>query len=114
MTTDIIKIAGKEVNIAYCYATEITFTKYSGTPLDNLDANNPEHLLYLILSGIMSYYISKGLEPPIKDEDLMYNAEAQEIIDALNAIMKLKVEWYKLPTGEPTEEVKEEDAKKNA
>lgn len=111
MTTKTITIAGVEVGIAYCYATEITFKKYTGISIDDLikslsDGTNidVERILYLILSAIMPYYLSKGKESPVKDEDLMYKAEPKELIEAVNAVMQLRNEWYKVPADEPKEE----------
>lgn len=113
MTTKTITIAGAEVGIAYCYATEITFKKYTDTSIDALDLTDASHLLYLILSSIMPYYLSKGEEPPVKDEDLMYKADPKELIEAVNAVMQLRNEWYKVPADEPKEERDGEEKPKN-
>lgn len=104
MTTKTINIAGKEVTLAYCYATEIGFRKYTGESIDNFDANNPEHVLYLIISSIVAWSQSKGVEPVIKDEELMYEAKPSELVAALTEIFKLRAEWYEIPAGEPTNE----------
>jgi hypothetical protein len=55
MTTKTIKIANKEVTLAYCYATEIAFQRYTGTGLENFDATNSEHVVYLVLSAVLAY-----------------------------------------------------------
>ena len=115
MITKTITIAGKEVTLAYCYATEIAFRKYTGESIDQFDASNPEHVLYLILAAIISWYQSKGEEPPVKDEELMYNTKPKELIDALTEIFKLRAEWYKVPAGEPEDEKTDSHAdEKNA
>ena len=109
MTTKKITIAGREVTLAYCYATEIAFRKYTGVSIDKFDAQNPEHILYMIISSIIAWSQSRGEEPAIKDEELMYNAKPQELIDTLTEIFKLRAEWYEVPAGEPEDE-KSDDA----
>lgn len=104
MTTKTITIAGKEVTLAYCYATEIAFRKYTGESIDKFDAMNPEHVLYLIISAIVAWSQAKGEEPAIKDDELMYDTKPKELIDALTEIFKLRAEWYDVPTGEPEDE----------
>lgn len=120
MTTKTITIAGVEVGISYCYATEITFKKYTGISIDDLikslkdgEKIDEESILYLVLSAIMPYYLSKGEEPPVKDEDLMYRTEPKELTDALIAVMQLRNEWYKVPADEPKEESDGEEKPKN-
>ena len=109
MTTRKITIAGKEVTLAYCYATEIAFRKYTGVAIDQFDAQNPEHVLYIIISAIIAWSQSRGEEPAIKDDELMYNAKPQELIDTLTEIFKLRAEWYEVPAGEPQEEKTDEE-----
>ena len=104
MTTKTITIAGKEVTLAYCYATEIAFRKYTGESIDKFDATNPEHVLYIIISAIIAWSQSKGEEPAIKDDELMYNTKPKELIDALTEIFHLRAEWYEVPAGEPDDD----------
>lgn len=113
MVSDKIKIAGKECGAAYCYATEIAFHNYTGIGIDNLDPENPEHIVYLIIAAVFAYYQGSSEELPIVDSDVMLKASPTEIKDAVIAISKLRVEWYKLPEGEQPDEVKEEDGEKN-
>ncbi len=101
--------------IAYCFATEIAFKKFTGSNLDEFDATNPEHIIYIILAAIASYYQSEGKDAPVKDEGLLYHAKPKEMIDALNEVLKLRSEWYELPMGEkkdkkPAEESDEKNA----
>lgn len=107
MTTKEITICGRQVNVAYCYATELSFYKLAGVPLEKADTSNPEHLFALILSAMLSYYQSKDEEPPVKDTDLLYKASPEEIIDAFRVISLLRAEWYKIPKGAETKETKE-------
>lgn len=104
-----IKLCGKQVMLAYCFATEIAFKNFTGENIEKFDVNNPEHIIYLILSAIASYYQKHETDAPVKDTDLMYESEPGELIEALNEVMKLRAEWYKLPKGEKADE-KPEDA----
>ena len=110
MTKKIITLCGKETGIAYCYATEIAFKKYTGEYVDQFDAQNPEHTLYIILASIFSYYQALGEEAKVKDEDLMYNATPQDLVNALTEVFNLRAEWYK---AEPEPEKEEGKKGKN-
>lgn len=100
MNKEKITINGKETGVAYCYATEIAFTKYTGVSVDEFDTKNPEHHIYIILAAIMAYNGAEGLDTTIRDTDLMYNARPAEIIEALRVIFELRNAWYKLPAGD--------------
>lgn len=105
-----ITIGGKKADIAYCYATEIIFNKNTGTSIDMFDAENPEHLVYLIIAALMS----ADEKPAITDHDIMYDARPKEIIDAVQAVFEARREWYELPAGDNADEKKsEEDSGKN-
>ena len=89
-----ITLCAKQVMVAYCFATEIAFKKFTGVNLDEFDAADPEHIMYLILSGIAAYYQKNKIDAPIKDEDLMYESNPKELLEALNEVLKLREEWY--------------------
>lgn len=115
MTKKTINIAGKHVDVAYCYATEIAFRKYTGESIDKFNAENPEHVLYIILAAIIAWSQANGTEPEVKDDDLIYNTKPKELVEALTAIFELRREWYEVPAGEPEDEKSEKPAdKKNA
>jgi hypothetical protein len=107
MTTKEITICGRQVSVAYCYATELSFYKLAGVPLEKADTSNPEHLFAIILSAMLSYYQRWDDEPPVKDTDLLYKASPEELIDAFRVISLLRAEWYKIPKGAETKETKE-------
>lgn len=99
-----VKIAGKKVGMAYCYATEIAFYDYTGETvnefIDEIKVSEkpaPKKILYLVLSAIMAYYESKNEESPVRDTDLMFNAEMSEVIDAFSQVLYLFKKWYKIP-----------------
>lgn len=101
-----IKIAGKEVKVAYCYATEILFSDYTGQEfsefikeavVDKNTQSSSKKVLYAILSAIIAYSQSQGMEAEVVDTDIMFNAQPQEIIEAFSVIISLYNDWYKLP-----------------
>jgi hypothetical protein len=104
MKTKEITLCGKPVMVSYCFATELAFKKFTGANVDDFDPTNPEHIFYIILSAIASYYQSTHEEAPVKDEDLMYEAKSKEMIDALNEVLKLRADWYQLPKGDTIDE----------
>lgn len=106
MKEAIIKIAGKEVKVAYCYATEILFSDYTGQEfsefikeavVDKNTQSSSKKVLYAILSAIIAYSQSQGVEAEVVDTDIMFNAQPQEIIEAFSVIISLYNDWYKLP-----------------
>lgn len=112
-----ITLCGKQVTLAYCFATEIAFQKYTGVGLDKFDPVNPEHVIYTVLAAILSYYESEGQEMPVKDTDLMYHAAPTELTTALTEIFELRKEWYDIPKGaerKDEEPVDKEGKEKNA
>lgn len=101
-----IKIAGKEVKVAYCYATEILFSDYTGQEfsefikeavVDKNSQSSSKKVLYAILSAIIAYSLSKNEDAAVVDTDIMFNAQPQEIIDAFTIIISLYNDWYQLP-----------------
>ena len=109
-----IKIAGKKVNIAYCYATEIAYKDLSGEDIAAIiqeivacvnaqPARMPDtkRSIFLVLAAIMAYYQSKDEEAPIKDTDLMNDTTPLELGTALGAIITLRAQFYSIPKGEP-------------
>lgn len=110
MTQTKITLAGKEIQMAYCFATEITFRNYTGINIEDSEHTNPEHVVYTILSGILAYYKGNGLEVPIKDTDIIYQAEPAELVTAYNEFLRIRKEWYNVPE---TDKEKEEGDPKN-
>lgn len=111
MVTKNVKLCGVEVVLAYCYATEIAFRKYTGVNVEDIDPKNPEHSIYLIISAMLPYYEQQNQKPPISDSDLMYKSEPNDYFVAFKAILEARNEWYKVPEGEPKDKPAEEDPK---
>ena len=109
-----IKIAGKDVNVAWCYATEIAFHNYTGLPVEKFNINDPTHVLYLIIASVFAYYNATGAELPIEDADIMNDATPPEIAGASLKVTDLQKEWIKEPESDDSqkEDAGEENEKK--
>lgn len=101
-----ITICGKTVTVAYCFATEIAFNNYASVAINDLDTSNLEHLAYIILSAITTYYQSENIEPPVTDKELLYSSRPEELIAAIKTIIEIQGEWYKSPQGDAKEDEK--------
>lgn len=114
MIKDKIKIAGKNVTVGYCYATEIAFKELSGEDIsffitEALTSINSEprqmpdikKTVFLILAGIMAYYNAEGKDAPIKDTDIMNGATPIELGTAIGTMLNLWAKFYKSPEDEP-------------
>jgi hypothetical protein len=112
MKTKEITLCGKQVMVAYCFATEIAFKKFTGVNIDEFDATNPEHIIYLIIAAIATYYQKQGTDAPVKDNDMMYDAQPNELISALTDVLNLRADWYQLPKGEQTDDKPDPDRKR--
>lgn len=128
MTTKTITIAGKEVTLAYCYATEIGYKLHSDEDINAYMADAMEALkesrmpdtrktVYLVIAAIIAYSEWQEEKPAVTDRDLMYKATPQELGTALGTIIQLRADFYKVPSDEPKEEQPEEkkhEQEKNA
>lgn len=128
MTTKTITIAGKEITLAYCYATEIGYKLLSDEDINDYMADAIEAIgrkampdtrktVYVVIAAINAYSEWKGEQPAISDRDLMYDATPMELGTALGTILQLRADFYKVPSGEPKDEQPEEkkpSSEKNA
>jgi cell division protein ZapA (FtsZ GTPase activity inhibitor) len=128
MTTKTITIAGKEVTLAYCYATEIGYKLLSDEDITAYMADAMEALkekrmpdtrktVYVVIAAINAYSEWKGEQPAISDRDLMYDATPLELGTALGTILQLRADFYKMPSDEPKDEQpegKKPEQEKNA
>ena len=115
MTTKTITIAGKEVTLAYCYATEIGYKLLSDEDITAYMADAMEALkesrmpdtrktVYVVIAAINAYSEWKGEQPVISDRDLMYDATPLELGTALGTIIQLRADFYKVPSDEQKDE----------
>ena len=125
MITKEITICGKQVTLAYCYATEISYKILSDEDIIDFGQEIVEKIqqdqmpdirktIFLIVASMQSYYESKGEQCPITDKDLMYECTPQEIGVALGTIIGLRSQFYHVPSDEPQDKPEEGNATKNA
>ena len=129
----IINICGKEVGLRYCAAAETGYEQLSGkssdvfsptvikrdadgTPVEVAPPKATENdYIMLAVAAIVAYYAKNGGKEPIKSEDILYDATAQEVTNLMVTIVQLRNEWYKVPSVVKDElEPKAGDEPKNA
>ena len=116
MKTKEITICGKQVALAYCFATEISYKILAEEDIADFiesainDIQN-EHMpdvrksIYAILAAMTAYCDANGVkEYPITDDNMMFNAAPTEIGTAIGTIIGLRSEFYRVPKDEPEEE----------
>lgn len=119
-----ITLAGKQVTVAYCYATEIAYKDLSGQDIadfmgevgEAIAANKMPDVkksIFLLVAAIMSYYETKKEDAPISDAQIMTDATPLEMGAAIGAVLNLRSEFYALPEGEPKEKKKNAGKGKN-
>lgn len=127
MKKETITIAGREVTLAYCYATEIAYKEFTGEDitiymheaflaLNEQPKRMPDvkKTIYVVLAAAMAYSNSQNEDAAIKDVDMMTDATPQELGTALGTVLSLYTQFYTLPTGEKADESEgQEDGKKN-
>lgn len=124
MITKEITIFGKQVTLAYCYATEISYKILSDEDIISFSQEIVEKIqheqmpdikktIFLILASMQSYYESKGEQCPITDKELMYECTPQEIGKALGTIIALRSEFYHVPSEEPKDKPADGKEEKN-
>ena len=121
MKTKTINICGKDVTLAYCYATEISYKMLSDEDINDfvqeviaaLNAD-PQRMpdikksVLFIIAAAMAYAESRGDKCPVADKDLMYHATPDELGTALGTVIALRMEFYHVPTDEAEAARKEE------
>lgn len=124
MKTKEIKICGKKVKVAYCFATEISYKILSEEELNDfakevIEAINEKTMpdgrksIFLILAATQAYYDEQKEQVPITDKDLMYHASPEDLGNAIGVILGLRAEFYHLPKSEQKESTAGEDSEKN-
>ena len=114
MITKEITLCSRQVNIGYCYATEIAYKDladenvidYIKEAVDCIQQQrdpDSKKTIYAIIACMMAYYQKKGEEVPLKSEDLMYDAKPAEIGMAIFAIINMRSEFYHVPKDEPAD-----------
>lgn len=113
MKTKEITICGKQVTLAYCFATEISykilaeeditdFVQAAITAIKTNQMPDTKKSICAILAATQAFCDGNGIKDyPITDSDLMFNASGIEIGVAIGTIIGLHAEFYQLPQDEP-------------
>ena len=118
-----INIMGKQVTLAYCYGTEISYklladeecTDFIAEVLKCLQENrmpDSRKAIYLIMSAMTAFYESQSQKNPIEDKELIFHASPEDIGLAIGTIAALYLEFYKIPVGEPEDKKPAEESEK--
>lgn len=111
-----ITLCGRQVTLAYCYATEIAYKDLSDENIADYikeavaciqKETDPDvkHTIYAILACMLAYYQSRGEDAPLKDTDLMNEAKPAELGAAIFTIIGLRMDFYHVPKDEPADTV---------
>lgn len=112
MLTKEITLCGRQVTLAYCYATEIAYKDMSDEYIADYikeavariqKETDPDvkKTIYAILACMLAYYQSRGEEAPLTDTDLMNDAKPAELGTAIFTIIGMRMDFYHVPKGEP-------------
>lgn len=118
-----INIMGKQVTLAYCYGTEISYklladeecTDFIAEVLKCLQENrmpDSRKAIYLIMSAMTAFYESQSQKNPLEDKELLFHASPEDIGLAIGTIAALYIEFYKIPVGEPEDKKPAEESEK--
>lgn len=106
-----IKLGDREVNVLFCYATELNFFTLAKKNIDKFDCvANPMEIVWLILSATVAYDEYTGIDQNINDKNIVFEAKQNQILDALTTITEMRKKWY---SENIAEESTPEDEKKN-
>ena len=119
MITKEITLCGKQVTLAYCFATEIAYkdlanedmydyAKHAVDSIQNQRDPDAKRTIFAIIACMMAYY-EKNL--PVTDAEIMKTATPVEFIKAILTVLNMRSEFYHIPKGEPEDG---QDAEKNA
>ena len=126
MITKEITLCGKQVTLAYCFATEISYKILSDEDVtdfiteaavaiqDKKRMPDIRKSIFLVLASMQSYYESKDEQAPITDKQLMYDSTQEELGTALGVVIGLRTNFYHIPKSEPEDKPKEGSEEKNA
>lgn len=114
MKTKEITLCGKQVTLAYCFATEISFKLLAEQECTDFmreiilalqESKMPDtrKSIYLIMSAMTAYYESHGEKNPVEDRELVFHSSPEDVGLAIGTIAGLYIDFYKIPVGEPKE-----------
>ena len=113
MIKETATIAGIEVTLGYCFATELNYRNLADEEIANYfkeafaciqEGKDPDtdKSIRLILASVISYYDSIDQKQyPINERTLIFDTAPDELMKAVITIMNLRNKFYKVPEGEP-------------
>lgn len=97
----------------YCTATETGYEEASGKssaifipkiiegkdgkPTKVIPQSTTADCILLATAGIVAAYTRINEEAPITADDILYEAEPEEVTALITAILEMRNEWYKIP-----------------
>ncbi len=108
-----ITLCGKQVVLAYCFATEISYkllaeeeiTDFVVQAVESLQDNrmpDTRKSIYAILSAATAYYDSIDKDLPITDKEIMFKATSADMATAIGTFIGLRADFYRIPASETT------------
>ena len=128
-----IKICGREVQMRYCAAAETGYERLSGQSSDIFvpDVEKDEEgniksvtqkakaddYIKLAIAAIIAAYARQEQDPPITADDIIYDAEPEEVSQLITSVVELRAKWYNIPSvvseqNDAPEEKEEEEGDK--
>ena len=115
MTTEkSIQICGKTVLMRYCAATETGYEKISGKSsaifvpeIEKDEEGNikevkrnatTEDFIILAVAAIIAAYQRKHETAPVTADDIIYEANPEEVAELIKTVIELRNEWYNIPS----------------
>ena len=112
-----ININGQEIRMLYTAAAEKGFEDITGqSSAVFMNDSKIYDWATLGLACIVAAYDCKDEDPPVKAKDILYNWGPEDVEELVNATIKLRRAWYKIPEVIKTEEEetpKDEEEPKN-
>ena len=117
MIKETTTIAGIDVTLGYCFATELNYRNLADEEIANYfkeafgciqEGKDPDtdKSIRLVLASVHSYYdsIHQGEGDtiyPINERTLVFETAPDELMKAVITIVNLRNKFYKIPEGEP-------------
>ncbi|MBR6605329.1 MAG: hypothetical protein IKK92_05615 [Prevotella sp.] len=125
MITKEITLCGRQVTLAYCFATEIAFRDLSGEDMTDFISEAVSALqskrmpdikktIFAILAAITAQYSYSEEEPPVNSAVIMNECTPEEFGTAIGTLITLRAQFYHIPAGEPQEKEEQGTEQKNA
>ena len=126
MIKETITIAGIDVTLGYCFATELNYRNLADEEIANYfkeafaciqEGKDPDtdKSIRLVLASVISYYDSQSegkTTYPINERTLIYDTAPDELMKAVITIVNLRNNFYKVPEGEPKDKEPKQGRKK--